>query len=40
MDDQIREATVDADEWFDQTKKQADDFSSDNYLHAHEPTIY
>jgi hypothetical protein len=40
MDDQVREATVDADEWFDQTKKQADEYSSDNYLHAHEPTIY
>lgn len=40
MDDQIREATVEADEWFDQTKKQADEFNTDNYLYSHEPTIY
>jgi hypothetical protein len=40
MDDQVREASVDADDWHAQTKKQSDDFSSDNYLHAHEPTIY
>lgn len=39
-DDQIREATIDADEWYEQAKKQADEFSSDNYLYDYEPTIY
>jgi hypothetical protein len=40
MDDQVREATVEADEWFEQAKKTNDEFSSDNYLYANEPAIY